>query len=219
MSHVSLAPVCVPPPLFLPCSLLLTRACSTPRCATTRGGCCTTRALRARAESRWGLPSCWRSMMSGGSLGDAEFLDERLVLPAGVPVGEARLHLHQARDQGKHVIKVGEGWQRRGSPPCRMTRNSSSSELATSFNDGVAPRSPRFPPPIQPQRIPMPPPYKDGWILEFDAPLNEKRHNLNVLYLTQLKKVGGRGEALSITHCSFFSCVHQTCNAQTCLVV
>ena len=38
----------------------------------------------------------------------------------------------------------------------------------------------------QPQRLPMPPPYRDGLFLEFDAPLNLKRHELNVLYLTQV---------------------------------
>ncbi|KAL6750916.1 hypothetical protein V8C86DRAFT_2795790 [Haematococcus lacustris] len=36
--------------------------------------------------------------------------------------------------------------------------------------------------------IPMPPEYKDGWILEFDAPLNRKRHDLVVLMLTQMNK-------------------------------
>lgn len=39
---------------------------------------------------------------------------------------------------------------------------------------------------MQVPNIPMPPPYQDGWILEFDAPLNLKRHNLVVLMLTQV---------------------------------
>ena len=34
---------------------------------------------------------------------------------------------------------------------------------------------------LKPQPLPMPPPYRDGLILEFDAPLNPKRHDLNVL--------------------------------------
>ncbi|GAX81923.1 hypothetical protein CEUSTIGMA_g9351.t1 [Chlamydomonas eustigma] len=41
---------------------------------------------------------------------------------------------------------------------------------------------------IKPAKLPMPPPYRDGLILEFDAPLTPKRHDLNVLYLTQLNK-------------------------------
>lgn len=36
--------------------------------------------------------------------------------------------------------------------------------------------------------IPMPPEYKDGWILEFDAPLTRKRHDVVVIMLTQMNK-------------------------------
>eukprot|EP00197_Chlamydomonas_leiostraca_P009048 CAMPEP_0202871570 /NCGR_PEP_ID=MMETSP1391-20130828/19061_1 /ASSEMBLY_ACC=CAM_ASM_000867 /TAXON_ID=1034604 /ORGANISM="Chlamydomonas leiostraca, Strain SAG 11-49" /LENGTH=409 /DNA_ID=CAMNT_0049552413 /DNA_START=223 /DNA_END=1452 /DNA_ORIENTATION=+ len=36
--------------------------------------------------------------------------------------------------------------------------------------------------------IVMPPEYKDGWILEFDAPLNRKRHDLVVVMLTQMNR-------------------------------
>ncbi len=39
--------------------------------------------------------------------------------------------------------------------------------------------------------IPMPPPFRTGLRLEFNAELTEVRHNLVVLYLTQLNKVGG----------------------------
>jgi hypothetical protein len=36
-------------------------------------------------------------------------------------------------------------------------------------------------------KIPMPPPYQDGWTLEFDAPLTRPRHDLVVLMLTQVR--------------------------------
>jgi hypothetical protein len=41
---------------------------------------------------------------------------------------------------------------------------------------------------MQVPNIPMPPEYKDGWILEFDAPLTRKRHDLVVLMLTQVRR-------------------------------
>jgi hypothetical protein len=41
-------------------------------------------------------------------------------------------------------------------------------------------------------RIPMPPEYQDGWTLEFDAPLNRKRHDLVVLMLAQVCGLGSR---------------------------
>lgn len=41
---------------------------------------------------------------------------------------------------------------------------------------------------LHPKPIPMPPEYKDGWILEFDSPLTRKRHDLVVLMLTQMNK-------------------------------
>ena len=41
--------------------------------------------------------------------------------------------------------------------------------------------------------IPMPPPFRTGLRLEFNAELTEVRHNLVVLYLTQLNKVSSGG--------------------------
>lgn len=41
---------------------------------------------------------------------------------------------------------------------------------------------------IKPPHIPMPPEFKEGWTLEFDAPLTLVRHNLIVKFLTQLNK-------------------------------
>lgn len=41
---------------------------------------------------------------------------------------------------------------------------------------------------LKPQRIPMPPDFKPGWTLPFDAPLTLPRHNMVVAYLTQLNK-------------------------------
>mmetsp|Transcript_16906 Transcript_16906/g.50668 ORF Transcript_16906/g.50668 Transcript_16906/m.50668 type:complete len:185 (-) Transcript_16906:2134-2688(-) len=39
---------------------------------------------------------------------------------------------------------------------------------------------------VKPERIPMPPDWREGLVLEFDAPLTLARHNLVVKYLTQL---------------------------------
>ena len=41
---------------------------------------------------------------------------------------------------------------------------------------------------IKVPHIPMPPEFKEGWTLEFDAPLTLVRHNLIVKFLTQLNK-------------------------------